>query len=156
MNLERPTPYEVSAPEWPTATQDLLADHEKLEATHGAEQVNQPLFALIKARKALTDARLALDRAAQFYAALPTVRDRLSSISAALKQEHERFPLHVINKRRTWRDQVAWAKPLVAPEVMTTEARKRAVKLERPLSDGEAAKLLHSAVREMLGKEGIG
>lgn len=150
--MEKPTPHEIHSLEWPVASQDLLADAAALESTHAPEQINQPLFALIRARKALNDARLSLMRASQLWASQPAVRDRLVSLAAEMTTAHDRFPLHVINRRKTWRNASEWAQPAIAPEVMTTAPRERVVKLERPLSNEEANAALHRVVREMIGK----
>ncbi len=86
---------DVTDTPYPVVTRSLLADHEKLEAHHTPEQINQPLFALIKARKALSDAHIACNcakRKSESYA----VTSRLNQIMAMLRSLHEEFPLTIL------------------------------------------------------------
>lgn len=82
--------------EWPTASLTELRDHERMERAHLPDQINQPLFALIKARKALYDAKLSISAAKRWFGDKENVRERLDSISAAIEREHDRFPLTVL------------------------------------------------------------
>lgn len=107
MDITRPTPRRASsytrdnewqASEWPAVTLSLLADHERLASTHDAAQLNAPLFALIRARKALNDARLSLRAARLLHKGNQRLCDRLESISAALAIEGKRFPLSIVGQ----------------------------------------------------------
>ena len=84
--------------EWPAVTTSLLADHERLDATHDPSQINQPLFALIRARKAIGDARLALHKARLLFKDNILVSDRLESIAAQLSEEMRRYPVSIVGK----------------------------------------------------------
>lgn len=88
---------------YPVVTKSLLADHEKLEASHDPSQVNQPLFALIKARKALNDARLMCQYAKRFQDAEKTDRGeatakRLSEIVLMLASID--FPITILENAK--------------------------------------------------------
>lgn len=87
---------EFIAGDWPIASATELADHEKLEASYSPEQLNQPVFALIRARKALNDAIIAVSNASRKCSEKHNVRDRLVSIGSELKQQHARFPLTIV------------------------------------------------------------
>jgi len=82
-------------PIWPAVTASLLADHEALLRTHVPSEINQSLFALIRARKALGDARLALATARRL-AVRPEVKERLTELSLSLTSAHDRFPLTLL------------------------------------------------------------
>jgi hypothetical protein len=83
---------------WPVATASLLQDFERLEATHSPEEVNQPLFALIRARKALGDARLHCRWASKQHPANAPLQERLAAISSALANAIECFPLSILGQ----------------------------------------------------------
>lgn len=85
---------DVQHADWPVATLALLADHERLAATHTPEQINQPLFALIRARKAINDARIMVN-AAKVHSSDERVRERLTTLSRDLAVISERFPLTI-------------------------------------------------------------
>lgn len=91
---------EIAETEWPPVTRSILAEHERLEESHTHEQINQPLFALVRARKAVNDARLACLYARKLH--LPEksarLRDRLESISENIKLEMDRFPLTIVGQ----------------------------------------------------------
>jgi len=89
---------EIQHTEWPPVTASLLQDHERLAATHDPSQINQPIFALVRARKALMDAILACRFAAKQWEAKPEVRDRLLSIASEVRLSHSRFPLSIIGQ----------------------------------------------------------
>ena len=80
---------------WPVATKSLLADHQKLEHNHEPAEINQPLFALIKARKAVNDAMIACAYARRLNSNLPKTVRRLDSLVRSLRTAHDRFPLSV-------------------------------------------------------------
>lgn len=83
--------------EWPTVTATLLAGHEKLEQCYKPEEINQGIFALIKARKAIFDAHIAVHAAKKHFVDKPHVKERLSLIGNALMCEHDNMPLTVVD-----------------------------------------------------------
>ncbi len=87
---------DVTVTPFPVVTRSLLADHEKLARSHTPEQVNQPLFALIRARKALNDARLACQAARALNASNDAVVLHLSAFMQTLGEMNERFPLTIL------------------------------------------------------------
>ncbi len=74
----------------------LLRDHERLSASHEPEQLNQAVFALIRARKAIGDARIAVAHARRLNAENKATEKRLETIGKRLEKEHARFPLLVM------------------------------------------------------------
>lgn len=83
---------------WPTVTPTLLADHEKLERTHTRAEINQAIFSLIKARKAISDARIFIHAASRANDDKLDVVKQLAAIKQLLNQAHEMFPLSVTSK----------------------------------------------------------
>ena len=89
---------EFQEAEWPVATASLLQDFERLEATHSPSEVNQPLFALIRARKALGDARLRCRWASKQHPSNLPLQERLTAIASALANAIECFPLSILGQ----------------------------------------------------------
>jgi hypothetical protein len=87
---------ELTPTDWPVVTRSLLADIERIAATHEESQVNQGVLALVRARKALMDARLAVINAKRLYPEKPELNERLESIASDLFAQHARFPLTVL------------------------------------------------------------
>lgn len=81
---------------FPVVTFSILADHEKLERCYDPSEVNQSVFTLIKARKAINDARLAVLTAKRRQTKQPTI-DRLTEIYETLTQAHNNFPLTILD-----------------------------------------------------------
>lgn len=85
---------------FPVATRDMLADALHLTTTHTADQINQPLLALILARKAINDARLACSAAKRQWPgdslSATAVRDRLDEIMETLRETMEQVPLSIV------------------------------------------------------------
>jgi hypothetical protein len=81
---------------WPTATHSLLQDYIHLETNHSIDEINQPLFSLIKARKAINDAFIACSAARRLNTRNPKVSKRLQSLSRKLSKLHTDFPLSLI------------------------------------------------------------
>jgi hypothetical protein len=93
---------DITITPWPVVTRSLLADHDKLAASHDPSQINQPLFALIRARKAIGDARLACLFAKRLYvhADKPELLERLTQVAAALEAVHTAFPLTILENAK--------------------------------------------------------
>lgn len=90
---------DVTVSDWPVTTRALLADYKKLSAMP-EDQVNQPLLALIKARKAIMDARLACQHARRFYKTKESVYSRLLEFSGTLEVMHNAFPLTLLENAK--------------------------------------------------------
>lgn len=82
--------------QFPVVTFSILADHEKLERCCNESEINQAVFSLIKARKAINDARLAVSAAKRRQTKQPAI-DRLTEISNALTEAHDNFPLTILD-----------------------------------------------------------
>ncbi len=95
-SVTRDNEFQLAA--WPVATASLLQDFERLESNHAPDQINQPLFALIRARKALGDARLAIHAARSKNVGNAAVFYRLNDLSHAIRQLQADFPLSVIGQ----------------------------------------------------------
>lgn len=87
----------ITPTEWPATTESILASIESCAARDGEATVNEGILCLVRARKALNDARLACLFARRFHAGRIDVRQRLESIAAQLKLEHNRFPLTILD-----------------------------------------------------------
>lgn len=81
---------------WPVTTASLLASIEGHAARYGTDTVNEGVLALVRARKAINDARLSCLAAARCEKLNGITRDRLCSIAAAIEGEHDRFPLTIL------------------------------------------------------------
>lgn len=82
---------------FPVASRSLLADHEVIERCHSEEEINQPLFALIKARKAINDARLCCRYARALNKDREKVVGRLEELAKELANMEPRFPLTILD-----------------------------------------------------------
>lgn len=87
---------DVTMTEWPVVTASLLESHQKMIATYKPPELNQPIFALMRARKALHDALLSVQFARRLYDKGTPVAERLDSMITALKSEHVNFPLTML------------------------------------------------------------
>ncbi len=81
--------------EWPNTTASLM-DIDYLDSLP-PEQVNQPISALIRARKALMDAALSCRAAAKNWTENAKVHERLLLLAHEVLEVHNRFPLQVDN-----------------------------------------------------------
>ncbi len=86
---------DVTAAEWPVVTKSLLADSARL-GTLPASEVNQPLLALMRARKAIADAMLSCQFSKRLNPTKPAVRERLDELTNELRELHARFPLTIL------------------------------------------------------------
>ena len=81
---------------YPIVTRSLLADIERIAATHQESQVNQGVLSLIRARKAINDALLAVRAATKHYPKNEMVRNDLERIGMELKAAHDDLPLTIL------------------------------------------------------------
>lgn len=89
---------DVITTRWPSTTPSLLAKHEVLAATHAPEELNEPLFALMRARKTLNDTRIAFALVRRLHAGKrPDVAERISELSLTLAKVADDFPLSIVN-----------------------------------------------------------
>lgn len=82
---------------YPAASRSLLADYQMLEKHHGEHEINQPLFALIQARKAINDARLCCRYARGLNKDKEKVVERLEELAKELAAMEPRFPLTILD-----------------------------------------------------------
>lgn len=87
---------DITETPFPVVTKSLLADHEKLEASHAPDQINQGVFALIRARKAINDALLAVQFSKRIYKEDSATNSRLAALAERLAECHKDFPLTIL------------------------------------------------------------
>jgi len=86
---------DVTSSKFPIVTFDQLADAIRVQETHRAEDINQPMMSLILARKAIGDAVIACHHAARMNQTKLWVSDRLSILGKQLEVVMESFPLEI-------------------------------------------------------------
>jgi len=91
---------DVTESPWPVVTKSLLADHEKLEASHEPDQINQGVFSLIRARKAINDALLAVQFCKRLHKEDSATFGRLIALTERLGECHKDFPLTILENAK--------------------------------------------------------
>jgi hypothetical protein len=91
---------DITESPWPCVTKSLLADHEKLEASHTPEQINQGVFALIRARKAVHDALLSVCFCQRLHREDGATHGRLAALAERLTACHADFPLTILENAK--------------------------------------------------------
>ena len=87
---------EITTTDWPRTTRSILEYMGSLPPDSAPGDCNLQVLALVRARKAIMDARLACRSAAKEWREKhPAVAERLEELSVSMLEAHNRFPLDV-------------------------------------------------------------